>query len=279
MCLRLARRTIPVLIAILAAPRALAHGDHSAQPPSVIDPLITHHAVLEDELKLNFASSRLGEDASQAHGASLEVAYAFSDLLGIEVFLPLGQTRLDGRTRSGLGDVRLQVPKVSFVRRYGWVMTAYAELTLPTGSQEAGLGGEGFGVAPHLLTDVGVGPFGVQANAALEMASTGEVASELNASVAHTLALPWAADAVLSPLLEFNAEVPLRGEERASLALTPGIKLGLDGWHLGAGVSLPVAGERHFDFQALLQVGYHVAWAQLMGRPKDAAEATSLRSR
>lgn len=115
---------VALLVAVLLMPGdALAHGGHGRQPIGIIDPLITHHAVLEDELKLNYFGSRFGEEDATAHTGSLEIAYAITDLLGFEVFVPFGMTIVAGQVGGGLGDLELQFPKISFLRRYGFVMT------------------------------------------------------------------------------------------------------------------------------------------------------------
>ncbi len=256
-----------VLSTLSCSTSVLAHGGHAAQPNSIIDPLITHHAVLEDEFKLNFFGSNLKSEKLSAVTASLELAYAFTDLIGIELFAPFGLTSLDGETRTGLGDLELQFPKVSFVRRYGWVMTAYPAIKLPTGNTDARLGGGVWVLAPHLLTDIALGPIGLQLNGAYELATNGDRAFELRGSVAYTFALK--PELLLSPLLELNSEIPLTGEESAHLLVVPGVKLAIEGWHVGVGVQLPVTNSRPFDYRALLQVGYHVSWNRLIaGEPQ-----------
>lgn len=222
---------------------ARAHGEHAAQPSGIIDPLVTHHAVLEDELKLNFFGS--DDDFS----SSLELAYAFTDLVGVETFVPF--------TTNGFGDIELQFPKLSFVRRYGWVMTAYAAVVFPTSS-----GSGEWVVAPHLLTDLAWGPVGLQLNAALEVVTDGEVAAELRASVAYTFELSHTKEVFLSPLVEVDSEVPLHDEEPGLVGIG-GLKLGWGGWHVGAGVGVPLAGDAPFAYEAMVQLGYHVTWDRL----------------
>lgn len=256
---------VPLALLFPATRSALGHGTHAAQPSAIIDPLITHHAVLEDELKLNFFTSRHDESDTTRGETSLELAYALNDLIGAEAFIPFGVVSAAGEHQTGFGDVELQFPKVSFLRRYGWVMTAYAAVVAPTGDETRGLGREGWVIAPHLLTDLAFGPIGVQLNGAVEAGFEGDAAAELRGSVAYTAELSQAKEVFLSPLVELDSEIPVRGDEHSALLVVPGVKLGLGGWHVGAGVRLPVAGERPFDFEALLQVGYHVSWQRLNG--------------
>lgn len=253
-----------LLIAGILRPGSLsAHGDHASQPLGIIDPLVTHHAVLEDELKLNLFGSRLEREDYSDLTSSIELAYAFTDLLGAELFIPFGMTRQGDFEKIGFGDLELQLPKFSFIRQYGFVMTAYPAFVFPTGSTEAGLGGEDWVFAPHLLTDLAFGSMGLQMNGAVELASEGEVALEMRVASSYTLVLSPDRKTVLSPLLELLGEFPIRGEEEYSLTALPGLKLGIDGWHVGLGVQLPISGGRPFDFQALVQAGYHISWSRL----------------
>lgn len=253
---------------LLGAPgNAFAHGGHTPQPPGIIDPLITHHAVLEDELKLNYFGSRLGEENLTAHTGTLEIAYAITDLIGFELFVPFGMTIVESETRGGLGDLDILFPKISFVRERGVVMTTDVAVRAPTGDESAGLGEPGWTFAPHLLTDLGLGNFGLQVNVATEFETDGAIALEGNHSLAHSFVLDEDARVVMSPLVETNVEAPVRGEEAGEVvgALTPGLKLGIGGWHIGLGVQLPVTEHREFDYRGLVQVGYHVTWEDVFG--------------
>ncbi len=252
---------VPVLF--LAAGTAHPHGDHLVQSPSIIDPLITHHAVLEDELKLNLFGSRYAAGNLTGGAASLELAYAFSDLVGIEAFVPFGITDTAGTLRAGLGDIEVQVPKISFVREYGFVMTAYAALVFPTGSAGSGLHEGEWVVAPHLLTDLALGPIGLQMNGAVEVTTGGEVVAELRLSTAYTMVLGAANDVLLSPLVELETEIAVSRSEPVGIALVPGVKLAVGGWHVGFGIAVPLGREREADFEVMLQVGYHVIWNRL----------------
>ena len=242
---------------------AAAHVGHQEQLPGIIDPLVTHHAVLEDELKLNYAGTRIGDDEVTAHVASLELAYAFTDFLGAELFVPFGVVSTPGGTDVGLGDLDVLVPKLSFVRHPGFVMTTYVSVRFPTGDESIGLGEPGWSFAPHLLADSGFGNFGIQSNVAVEVETEGHVALEGNLSLTYSWIAGAAAQSILSPLVEANVEAPLDGEQAVALALTPGIKLGLAGWHFGAGVQLPVTRPGEFDYAVLIQAGYHVAWKDI----------------
>ncbi len=250
---------------VLTPMSAFAHGGHTKQPPGIIDPLITHHAILEDELKLNYFGSRFEKTGFSAHTGSLELAYAFTDLLGVEVFVPFGITSRAGVVGGGIGDLELLLPKISFLRRQGFVMTTYVATRIPTGDEASGLGEPTWTFAPHVLMDIGIDNLGIQSNAAVEFETDGAITWQGNLSLAYSFVLNEQDGVLLSPLVEASVEAPVRGEKagKALAALTPGLKFAWNGWHLGAGVNLPVTTARESDFLVMVQVGYHVRWEKL----------------
>lgn len=242
-----------------------AHGSHSAQADAIIDPLITHHAVLEDELKLNTSGERLSHGARGAR-ASIELAYAFTNLLGAELFVPIGALQDESsHVESGLGDIEVQVPKVSFLRRYNWVMTSYLALILPSGSEKSQLGEGRWTFAPHLLSDLAVGRVGLQINLAAEVDHRGGAASEARLSVAHTTSTRQGT-LLVSPLVEMIADAPIEQRFDPMLMLVGGLKAAFVDYHVGVGVQVPVVPGADIDFRILAQVGYHVRWSGLFNR-------------
>lgn len=152
---------IALLIILAILPRqVLGHGGHEPQPIGIVDPLVTHHAILEDELKLNYFNIRNDDENSITHLGSLEMAYAFTNLLGVELFIPFGLSSVNGGSfGSGLGDMELLIPKISLIRNYGFVMTTHVAIRMPTASGEANLGKDGYTFAPHLFVRLGYREF------------------------------------------------------------------------------------------------------------------------
>ncbi|MCH7948788.1 MAG: transporter [candidate division Zixibacteria bacterium] len=255
-----------MIILCLSTAEIFGHGSHKSQPIGIIDPLVTHHAILEDELKFNYFNLKNDNENLKANLSSLEIAFAFTDLIGFEIFLPFGSVEIDGIRYSGFGDIETFIPKISFIRKYGFVKTTYIAVRIPTGDEKADLGEPGWGFAPHLLMDYGKGGFGLQVNAAAEFETEGDIALEGNVSFAYSIMLKEDNNnkLMLSPLLEFALESPLKGEELKSvLNIIPGIKIALNGWHLGLGAALPVTSAKEFDYLATMQLGYHVKWENL----------------
>lgn len=237
---------------------SFAHGVHAPQAPGIIDPLITHHAVLEDELKLNYFASP-SQNSLLSQGVSLELAYAFTDLLGIEVFLPVQFVSSSSTFLTGsLNSIEVQIPKISFLRNYNLVMTSYIATELPVDGTSPWV------TAPHLLIDYGFGNFGLQNNLAIEWESDGHTALEGNFSLAYAIPLTKTDNQQFAPLIEFNIELPLSEPESFTGLITPGLKYSWGGWHIGTGIQIPITRNREFDYQFLFQLGYHIQWNQFM---------------
>lgn len=254
-------------LALAPVSSVLAHGGHAAQPISVIDPIIAHHALLEDELKLNLMGERVFDvDRSTAMG-SLELAYAIDDTLGVEAFIPFGAIWDPAGLSGGVGDIELQIPKVSFLREYGLVMTAYVALTLPTRAPPSSIGAGAWVAAPHVLIDIGAGPVGVQGNAAVEASSSGELAVELRGALSYSLLLGGAGPDILSFVLEGFGDVSVLDAE-AFVAGLAGARLSLGPWSIALGAAAEVAGAAPFDLRIAAQLGCHVSQNRTARAPR-----------
>ncbi len=239
---------------------ALPHGDHDAVSRALIDPTFTHHAILEDELRVNF-SSRSSTGSGTSDVATLELAYAFNDALGAEVFLPLALRRADGAPRGRLLDIEAQPLKWSFLRRYNLVMTAVAGVVIPAGPV-ADDGERNWRFEPHFFTDAAIGPIAAQGNVIASFASDGEQELELLASAAHMFFFsPFNA---VGPVVEAVWEIPLNGEPgvRTESALAPGLKVQLGGWYFGASYLFPLRARSDVPRELALAAGYHVSFSR-----------------
>lgn len=241
----------------------LLHGGHASVSRALIDPTFTHHAILEDELRVNFFAR--SDRAPFARGiANLEVAYAFSDAFGAEVFLPFALDRVDGTSESRLLDIEAQPLKWSFVRRYDLVMTAVAGVVIPVGEA----GERTWRFEPHLFTDAAAGPFALQGNVIGSFADNGEHEVELAASVARMLFFSPTNSA--GPVVETLWEIPLSGADtRIELMLAPGLKLQLGGWYFGASYLFPIRGGSAIPTELAMTAGYHVSFSRRGSRPED----------
>ena len=111
----------------------MPHGGHGRFSSYLIDPLFTHHAILEGELRVTSTLDRR-KGGGSVWGTSLEVAYVVTDAFGIEIFVPLLRGRAPGdRTNTGMGDLEVQPLKWSFYRTPNLLLTAVLGGVIPQG--------------------------------------------------------------------------------------------------------------------------------------------------
>ena len=236
------------------------HGDHGAVSPALIDPTFTHHAILEDELRVNyFRFNRRASDARSV--ATLEIAYAFSDALGAEIFIPyvLDAIEVAGSSRQLL-DIEVQPLKWSFLRRYNLVMTAVGAVVVPV--EQDGDGERVWRFEPHLFVDAAVGPLAIQTNFIASFADNGEREIELATSIARMVYFTPVNSA--GPLLELLWEIPVAGEDgaRSEPFLAPGLKVQVAGWYFGGSYLFPLRPGSTEPTQFALTAGYHVSFTR-----------------
>lgn len=192
---------------------------------------------------------------------SLEVAYAFTDAFGVEVFVPITRSEIPGVSATGIGDLEIQLLKWSLLRRENLILTAVLGGLLPTGDETEGLGSGLWAVEPHLFMDAVIGPVAVQVNGIYGFIEGGEQEVEFGASVARMFFVSERTS--LGPMLEAMGGRVTRGDEAGEwegFGLAPGAKLQVGGWHYGLGVRLPLVDDDPSDVLLIATVGYHVAF-------------------
>ena len=251
-----------MMMTFITVNRAFAHKNHSHYSSLIIDPLVTHHAILEDEQRLNFFYFKNRALNNQINnGVSIELAYAWSNALGFEIFIPILSSDAAGKSLRALGDVEVQPLKLSFYRRNNMVMTGVLGLVLPTGDESKGFGKGNASIVARLYSDVILGDFVSQTNLSFGrmLGGKSENIFEYNLFVSRPILKSTPA---LSALVEFNGGLNVTGRENSEnvLYVTPGLKLTYNGWHIGMGVQFPMTDNRLADRIALLQWGFHFSW-------------------
>ncbi len=242
------------------APVSLLHGGHLRYSRYLIDPLFTHHAILEDELRVNaFLDS--GEEGEDEWRTSLEVAYAFSDALGAEVFIPVVRMTGTEASAAGIGDIEVQPFKWSFLRKHELILTTVLAVVVPTGDAERGFGEGRWSLEPHFFMDVVVSKVALQANLIYGFVEGGDQEFEFSTSFARMFFLEETTS--LGPMLEFMGGLATRGDESGrweELGVAPGAKLQIGGWHFGAGVRFPLINDDPSTRLVVITAGYHVSF-------------------
>src|SRR5881628_1428911 len=131
------------------------------------------------------------------------------------------------------------------------------ELTLPSGSERRGLGGE-FAVEPFVSAGIALGPFDLLGNVAYEWNLNSHVEGQWEQQLTVNLALGYRVSWWLTPFLELDSVTRTSGAEdeggprlrdRVQLYLTPGFNVRpLPGMTFRAGVQLPLTDALTFDY-------------------------------
>jgi hypothetical protein len=272
----------------LSAPAA-AHEVGAPFSGAIIDPLVLHHAHIENEQRVNFFYFR-GVETPRGRKRSVldaELEIGWSDRkfkFGGELFLPVAvrpSLETDARV-VGIGDLNLRPIKYAFVNKPDFIMTTATQLVVPTGNRRRGFGSGNTEFAQVLFVDKAVGNWFVGMNLEPHINLTGERESGLEYGVVLSysfikgtrkgeLAAPLPKQAwVISPSIEYVAEQGFSGEGagKHSTTFIPGVSFWntRSGWQFRVGVALPASGEREADRAFLFQVGNHFNWGDLLGK-------------
>lgn len=259
---------------------------HEAGAPfsgAILDPLVLHHAHIENEQRLNTSARRgdSGVDGAKrwSFGSELELSWSTPSYdFGAEVFIPFENmpSRADNRRVTGVGDIELRPVKVSVLMQPELVVTLSAGVVFPTGSARDGLGDGNTTVSQLVFVDVAKGNWFLGFNAGLmeNVFGTEAVGSEYGLAASYSL-IPGTGDAAAAAVpdqtlvpalsLEVIGGAALAGEGAGAttVALLPGLSLWWPrtGWQLRVGVARPVYGEHdEGDWAFMLQVGNHRRW-------------------
>ncbi|GEM_PF-610691 len=271
-----------------AASFARGHEEGAPFADAIIDPLLLHHAHIENEQRINFFALRgvqtdLG-GRSSAFESELELAYATHDFrYGFEFFVPIADVPSPtGRGREfGLGDIEVRPIKYAIFQRPSFILATASGVRLPTGSKSDGLGEGNTVYTQYLFADMAAGNWFLGVNLAGASNLTGESGSSFESGVVLSYSfisgthgfelaqVPPSQHWVVSPSVEFVDERTFRGTQSGvhTSSVTPGLTFWHrpSGWQIHVGVSLPVSGEREANRIFLVQVGNHFNWGRLLG--------------
>ncbi len=276
-----------IFINALNAKPALSHEEGAPFSGAIIDPLVVHHAHIENEQRINFALldhvvEFEGEEPEQIQSVkdvftqTLELAWADSTFrYGIEVFIPFSNGgEKDGERTYGLGDIKIQPIKYAFINSPERIVAGNIEITLPTGDESEGLGSDNTKIAPHILLDQAWGNWYLGVNQAIEfeLDKARNVAYEYKGVLAYSFIkdtdgmAPTKPKQALVPQLslEFLGESVIEGEGKPETSLLPGLNIWNpeSGWALRIGIQIPLSEEREGEQVYLIQFGNHFNWGK-----------------
>ena len=274
-----------VLLPAFTGPLA-AHEAGAPYSGAIIDPLVLHHAHIENEQRLNLFALRgveTGEAKRNAAEVELELGWASETYdFGMEAFVPLVRMPSpEGAGReTGVGDIEIRPVKYAFVRRSDFVVSTATAIGLPTGSRARGLGSGNTLLVQHLFVDRAWGNLYAGLNFGLERRVRGERGSgaEYGAVIAYSFIEDVAPGGAAPPRPEQPLVVALSlewvrekrlsgldaGEKETSLVYGLSLWSPRSGWQVRAGVSLPRSASREADRAFLLQIGNHLDWERMV---------------
>ena len=247
------------LVAVLAVPplllslvRPAAAQDEEANL-EFFYPVVTRRPIIERELEFRTQSAKGDGGAEQNIVGAIE--YPILPWWQIELEVPLVISNPTGApSNAGFGDLALENKFLLWKSvQYRAQVAGGFELTLPSGSASRGLGGD-FNIEPFLTAGIALGPFDLIGELHYEWNLKGPVDSQREQELAGNLALGYRATRWLTPFVEMNSVVLVRGDDAAlrgatQIYLTPGLNIRpLPGMTLRAGVQLPVTGTREFKW-------------------------------
>lgn len=119
-----------ISIAVLVCTWTIKAEAHEAGSPfsgAFPEPLLLHHAHIEDEQRINFThfeNFRTGRGEESALSAEMELAFTWTEdfRLGSEIFIPFSNTGLSN-DKYGFGDLEIQPIKYAFLNLPETVLT------------------------------------------------------------------------------------------------------------------------------------------------------------
>ena len=271
-------------LSILAWVWAIETSAHEGGAPfsgAFPEPLILHHAHIEDEQRINFVglkNFRTEEKEVTAFATSLELAVTWLDdfRFGSEIFIPFSNTGTSNN-HFGLGDIEIQPIKYAFLNQPETVVTGVFSLTLPTGDESRGLGGEQTTLGGNLFIDQAYRNWYLGINTEYAASVSGPTFSEFEIAAALAYSFIWETGEGIAPtipnqplvltlMLEMASESVLTGAESGEnlITLVPGFQLWHpeSDWNVRMGVGFPLTSDRENDVAGHLQVGNHFDWGQ-----------------
>jgi hypothetical protein len=243
-----------VLISVaLPIPRAFAQEEPTLE---FFYPVVTRRPVIERELELRTRYEK-GRDGREAEIAGA-VEWPILPRWQIELEVPFVVTDPgDGPSMAGFGDLAIESKFLLWQSTEQRLLVSGGfELTLPSGSESRGLGGE-FDVEPFLAAGIALGPFDLLGSVAYEWNLNANVEGHREQEFSASAALAYPMSRWFTPFLEIDTVTRTTGPRededrlvgRVQVYLTPGFNVRpLPGMTFRAGVELPVTSAREFDY-------------------------------
>lgn len=252
---------------------------------AISEPVILHHAHIEDEQSLNMAfrndfQKEAGEEKRFAFDSSLELATSWDDdfSFGSEIFIPFSDTGNDN-DRYALGDLEIWPIKYAFLNQPERVVTAALRVGLPTGDKKRGFGEGQTKLGAMLLFDQAWRNWYFGANAEFETVVSGPTESEAEFAFGVSYSFIEGTGDGIAPTIPHQSIVPVLSLEMVSQHILSGLEKendaltilpGLHIWHpasdwlVSVGLELPLSSYRNNDYTMHLKLRNHFNWGGLL---------------
>jgi len=267
--IRLQRIAASLAVAAAAGPLA-AHQEGSPFSGALIDPLVLHHAHIENEQRVNFSFLRGVQGVERRRNAleaELELAWASSRFdFGMEAFVPFARlpSPEGPGSEAGIGDVELRPVKYAFLNRPDLVVSTAVGIALPTGDRARGLGSGNTTWSQYLFVDKAWGRWFAGLNFSVDKVIGGGSGSGYGYGAVASYTFLRDGAPVLSPSVEWIGSRrwsgPHAGERSVSRVLGMTLWWPQSGWQLHLGLQTPVSGAQEADRTFLIQLGNHRDW-------------------
>ena len=271
------------LLVWLSAIEAGAHEEGSPFSGAFPEPLLLHHAHIEDEQRINltrFENFRTQRGEESALSAEMELAFTWSDdfRFGSEIFIPFSNTGVSN-SEYGLGDLEIQPIKYAFLNLPETVLTGALSVSLPTGDESRGLGSDETALGGKLFLDQAYRNWYLGVNVEYESAVSGPTSSEFEIATAISYSFIDETGEGMAPamphqtlvstvMLELVSESGLTGDDKGEdiITLAPGLQIWhpASRWKLRVGVGFPLTSDRESDFEVYFQFGNHFDWGHFL---------------
>ncbi|MBI3999182.1 MAG: hypothetical protein HY351_01070 [Candidatus Omnitrophica bacterium] len=263
----------------------LAHEEGAPFSGAIIEPILTHHAHIEDEQKINLefvdrerVEIKDEEREFDVFRQELELAWASPDFrFGGELKLPFSnQGEDDGKRQYGPGDLEVWFPKYAWVNQPEQILTSLFAIHIPTGSESQGLGDGKTFLEGKVFFDRAYRNWFLGLNLESSTAVSGEFETKLeySAVLSHSFIRGTQRAAlikpnqflVIAPLFEVTGEAGISGETRgkAPVEMLGGLYFWhpKSGWSFRIGYRFPVGRDQEEEQALLVQFGNHFSWSR-----------------
>jgi len=196
----------------------------------------------------------------------LELEYAFSPNISIEADIPYTFLDVeDGSNENHFNNIEIGIKLASFIfEEYGILIGGGLEFALPTGNDDKGIGSDNIiEIEPFLSFGYKLHGFELVSFLSLGFPVNQDDDQDEGDEFGYNLSFLYRLNDSVQPLLEFDGEVVLNGEEDGEIVLNidPGIKIlpfKNKNIAFGFGAGFPLTNDEEFNYRLIASIFYHL---------------------